>query len=227
MEAHKPLFYLVSPKKEQRKPIQPEQGAPGLGLSRFKSRSLYKLNELYTDGNVRSGFKNIKKETQDLKVAFKREANVAKEAVAEAASKMWTLKVVPENWSHKNLIQKILPADFSPKPVSEPEDFNTVQEQVYIHVYKLKDSDLGFYHSGIELHGTEFTFCCDRGIVRHKPRKCDWGDFLGSIRLGEVTLSSDQLEDLLKTMSSSGFSSEDYDVMEKSCNTFTEVSFPC
>ena len=32
-------------------------------------------------------------------------------------------------------------------------------EQVYIHVYKLKDSDLGFYHTGIELYGSEFTYC--------------------------------------------------------------------
>ena len=79
-------------------------------------------------------------------------------------------------------------------------------EQVYIHVYKLKDSDLGFYHTGIELYGSEFTYCqvrydfnftgnviiwCqDRGIVRHRPRKCDWGQFLGSINLGEVTASS-------------------------------------
>mgnify|MGYP001412119884 FL=1 len=86
-------------------------------------------------------------------------------------------------------------------------------EQVYIHVYKLKDSDLGFYHTGIELYGSEFTYCQvlilaltsnsvsiaylfflhiqsnkkimakDRGIVRHRPRKCDWGQFLGSINL--------------------------------------------
>ena len=59
-------------------------------------------------------------------------------------------------------------------------------EQVYIHVYKLKNSELGFYHTGIELHGVELTYCENRGIVRHRPRKCDWGQFLGSIRLGEV-----------------------------------------
>ena len=221
MEKEKSLFYLVSPKKEQNRPFQQFQGSQSYGLSKFKSKSVYKLNELYTEGNLKSGFKNLKKETFDFKVAFKREANVAKEAVAGAAAKI-SFKV-PERWSHKNLIQKILPADFSPKTISESEDFNDVQEQVYIHVYKLKDSDLGFYHSGIELHGTEFTFCCDRGIVRHKPRKCDWGDFLGSIRLGEVSLNSEQLEELLKEMSSSGFAIAGYDVMEKSCNTFTEV----
>ena len=43
-----------------------------------------------------------------------------------------------------------------------------VWEQVYIHVYKLKDSELGFYHTGIEMFGMEFTYCHDKGIVRHK-----------------------------------------------------------
>lgn len=102
--------------------------------------------------------------------------------------------------------------------------FVLVWEQVYIHVYKLKDSDLGFYHTGIELHGLEFTYCVDRGIVRHRPRRCDWGHFLGSIRLGEVCLSKEQLEELLETMNKDGFSRTDYDVMENSCNVFTEVN---
>ena len=91
-------------------------------------------------------------------------------------------------------------------------------------MYKLKDSDLGFYHTGIEIHGSEFTFCQDKGIVRHKPRKCDWGHFLGSIRLGEVNMNIEQLNQLLQDMTNDGFSSSDYDVMENSCNTFTEVS---
>ena len=81
----------------------------------------------------------------------------------------------------------------------------------------------------------------DRGIVRHRPRKCDWGQFLGSINLGEVTpgcsgqlmtiddcviqvcLGMEALEDLLTSMSEEGFSKTDYNVMENSCNTFTEV----
>ena len=48
----------------------------------------------------------------------------------------------------------------------------------------------------VEVHGIEYTFCCDRGILRHQPRNCDWGLFLGSVRLGEVScdwLKPDQL----------------------------------
>ena len=94
---------------------------------------------------------------------------------------------------------------------------------MYIHVYKLKDSELGFYHTGIEIFGREFTYCCDKGIVRHKPRRCEWGHFLGTICLGDVCLTLQQLEQLLEEMSREGFSSADYDVMENSCNVFSEV----
>ena len=54
--------------------------------------------------------------------------------------------------------------------------------------------------------------------------RCDWGTFLGSIRLGEVSGGLDQLDVVLDTMSREGFSKADYDVMQNSCNTFTEVS---
>ena len=54
--------------------------------------------------------------------------------------------------------------------------------------------------------------------------RCDWGTFLGSIRLGEVSGGLDQLDGVLDTMSREGFSKADYDVMQNSCNTFTEVS---
>ena len=96
---------------------------------------------------------------------------------------------------------------------------------MYIHVYKLKDSELGFYHTGIEIFGREFTYCCDKGIVRHKPRRCEWGHFLGTICLGDVCMTLQQLEQLLEEMSREGFSSADYDVMENSCNVFSEVRY--
>ena len=120
MDKEKSVFYLVSPKKDQNRSFPKFQG--NQGLSKFKSKSVYKLNELYSEGHLKSNFKSFKKETLDFKVAFKREANVAKEAVAGAAAKI-SFKV-PDNWSHKNLIQKILPADFSPKEETASEDFN-------------------------------------------------------------------------------------------------------
>ena len=58
-----------------------------------------------------------------------------------------------------------------------------------MHVYSLKESELGFYHTGLELHGKEFTFCEQRGIVRHAPRHCAWGDFLGIAMLLHTRLT--------------------------------------
>ena len=76
-------------------------------------------------------------------------------------------KVNHEHWvttTHRNIIQKLLPTDFSQEP-AEPtrEDYNegkaaletgalthsAVLEPVYVHVYRLKDSDIGFYHTGV------------------------------------------------------------------------------
>ena len=39
----------------------------------------------------------------------------------------------------------------------------------------------------------------------------------------EVNLTKDQTDGILQKMNDEGFSSNDYDVFEKSCNTFTEV----
>ena len=157
-------------------------------LKKGKSKSLFKLNEIKDDDDVIKGsFNGLRRgSSQTLKLGA---CNV-KSFFSEAANKM-SLQLP----THKNLIQKLFPADFSSRPETvKHEDFNegwceldcmlctvvtygfthvSVWEQVYIHVYKLKDSDLGFYHTGIEVYGTEFTYCCDRGIVRHRPRRSD------------------------------------------------------
>ena len=46
----------------------------------------------------------------------------------------------------------------------------------------------------------------------------------GSVRLGCVVLCREQLELLLQEMVEDGFGPADYHVMERSCNTFTEVN---
>ena len=71
-------------------------------------------------------------------------------------------------------------------------------------------------------------YCTLQSLHHQTPltclHRCDWGTFLGSIRLGEVSGGLDQLDVVLDTMSREGFSKADYDVMQNSCNTFTEVS---
>ena len=55
---------------------------------------------------------------------------------------------------------------------------------ILINVYRLKDSNLGFYHTGLVYDNDEFTFCQDTGIYCHSPRDCAWATYLGSVRLG-------------------------------------------
>lgn len=57
---------------------------------------------------------------------------------------------------------------------------------VLLNVYRLNDSRLGFYHTGLVYHRAEFTFCQDTGIYCHAPRDCAWATFLGSVRLGST-----------------------------------------
>ena len=83
--------------------------------------------------------------------------------------------------------------------------------QPYLNI---KYCTLHTLHHGSGYHQTSLT----------RLHRCDWGTFLGSIRLGEVSGGLDQLDVVLDTMSREGFSKADYDVMQNSCNTFTEVS---
>ena len=95
---------------------------------------------------------------------------------------------------------------------------------MFVHVYRLKDCRLGFYHTGLELLGLEFTFCCGPGIVQHLPKMCEFADYLGTVELGNISITMAQLQEILTYMKEEGgFRGDTYDVMERSCNTFTEV----
>ena len=57
-------------------------------------------------------------------------------------------------------------------------------QMLFLNVYRLDDSGLGFYHTGLVFEGHEYTFCQDTGIYCHRPRDCSWATFLGVKRLG-------------------------------------------
>jgi len=124
------------------------------------------------------------------------------------------------------------------KKISKGFDDNTT---VQLQVYLLRDSKLGFYHTGLEFRGQEYTFCANVGICQHTPKLCCFAEHLGSVNLGTVTMLEDEFKDILrgnilfwffysiiipflilKDMElNEKFSYSDYDVMGRSCNTFT------
>ena len=69
---------------------------------------------------------------------------------------------------------------------------------VKLNVYKLKDSSLGFYHTGVEFRNLEYTFCCGIGICYHKPRHCHFAILLGTIQLGFIEFDFENFQSVLK-----------------------------
>lgn len=67
-----------------------------------------------------------------------------------------------------------------------------------LHVYRLEDSKFGFYHSGLEYRGLEYTFCANIGICYHPPKKCTFAKHLGVVRLGKVDILQEEFKQILK-----------------------------
>ena len=62
---------------------------------------------------------------------------------------------------------------------------------IKLNVYKLKDSSLGLYHTGVEFGDLEYTYCHGIGIAYHKPKKCHFATLLGSKHLGSIEIDKE------------------------------------
>ncbi len=69
---------------------------------------------------------------------------------------------------------------------------------VLLNVYRMNDSDLGFYHRGVVHKGLEYTYCQDIGVVTHEPRECIYSTYLGSVRLGRTKLKEAEFLNVIK-----------------------------
>ena len=69
---------------------------------------------------------------------------------------------------------------------------------IKLNVYKLKDSSLGLYHTGVEFGDFEYTYCHGMGIAYHRPKKCHFATLLGSKNLGYTEISKDSFQNILK-----------------------------
>ena len=69
---------------------------------------------------------------------------------------------------------------------------------VQLNVYRLTDSRLGFYHTGLEFRNREYTFCFANGIIHHPPRKCKFAVLLGRVTLGPSLASYEQFWDIMR-----------------------------
>ena len=65
-------------------------------------------------------------------------------------------------------------------------------------MYRLTDSRLGFYHTGLEFRQREYTYCFQNGIIHHPPRRCKFAELLGRVTLGPSLASYEQFWDIMR-----------------------------
>ena len=102
-------------------------------------------------------------------------------------------------------------------------------EPVIVNVYDLQNPQvndllfplgLGIYHSGISVHGTEYTFGSGGGVFSHEPKAAPSARFRCSIVLGEVDADSREVDSIVESMRSE-WPGTRYHVMKNNCNSFS------
>ena len=79
----------------------------------------------------------------------------------------------------------------------------------------------GFYHSGLQLGNTEYSFGSGAGIFEGEPRNAPGATFRESIVLGETTLSQNEIDRRLSKLRDE-FRGDRYDIVRMNCNSFTD-----
>lgn len=102
-------------------------------------------------------------------------------------------------------------------------------EKVILNVYDLGNSNeylypigLGTYHSGVQVHGKEWTFASQAGVFNHAPKGAQGAVFRQSIVLGTTQMSSSEVTSLVATMRPD-WPGKQYHVIRKNCNSFASA----
>ena len=132
-----------------------------------------------------------------------------------------------------------MPSSFGPRRHHEPVVLNGlfsdfVFEVVLQHlfslgaVYDLGEANeylnpvgLGTYHSGLQVHGTEWTFASQAGVFSHPPKGAN-APFRQSIVLGTTQMSSSEIASLAGTMKPD-WPGNSYHLIKKNCNCFSDA----
>jgi hypothetical protein len=113
---------------------------------------------------------------------------------------------------------------FGRKPRAEP---------ILLNIYDLSPGNewlaplgLGFFHSGLVVHGREYTFASGSGIFSHTPKAPPEGSTPGtappfrfSIELGAVEATSSEVQRTVEALRGA-WPGESYHVLSKNCNDF-------
>ena len=98
-----------------------------------------------------------------------------------------------------------------------------------LNVYDLNESNsylyplgLGFYHSGVVIGSTEYTFGSGSGIFNHSPKEAPSCVYRETVDYGCCDYSQKQIEGLISEMRQD-FGGDSYHIMMKNCNAFSDA----
>ena len=105
----------------------------------------------------------------------------------------------------------------------------THKEPVVLNVYDLNESNdymyswgLGTYHSGVVVHGTEYTFASGSGVFTHSPQEAGGAKFRESIVIGEVLMGSHDVDSIVNELKPD-FPGDSYNLIMQNCNSFSSA----
>ena len=105
-------------------------------------------------------------------------------------------------------------------------------EPVYLNIYDLSpmndyiyDIGFGFYHSGVQVHGDEWTFSTS-GVFYHRPQQAPNVKFRTQVLLGTVNYTSSKVKDIINSLRDD-FQGERYHLLNNWINQPTLIFLKC
>lgn len=102
--------------------------------------------------------------------------------------------------------------------------------QVYLNVYDLAPTNdllhpigLGFYHTGVEILGSEYTFASVAGVFDHTPKAAPNARFRQQIEIGSYLGGSSELQSALSELKDLRFGPDEYNILQNNCNHFANA----
>jgi len=103
-----------------------------------------------------------------------------------------------------------------------------VGEPVVLNVYDLSPANehlrfvgLGAFHSGVEVHGTEYTFS-NSGVFSTAPKDANGAPLCESVVLGEVFMGSSEVARVVDELRHE-WRAGTYNLLKKNCNSFADA----
>lgn len=106
---------------------------------------------------------------------------------------------------------------------------NPASMAVVVNVYDLHDSNrmlhnvgTGFYHTGIEVNGYEYSFS-QNGVVRTRPRLPEFGALREQLQMGYYDGGMGGVNSIISALRNERFQPGAYDVVHLNCNHFSDA----